>query len=224
MAFQVGGAFFKPTNGRYVGQFLGIKDGPQQTYTDKDEKTGEVKTKTGNTIKWLFRLYNLDGTPVIDPKTPGEVAVPEGMSSDKVGTSNTGQYAKARVWLTKLLESKGLGWVDPQDAAAVQAMVDAAVGVFVYLTFANVKDKSGNLTEIERMVQPGAAPVPAPVFAAPPVVSNVVMDTLTPPAPVAAPVAMAPQPVPVAAAAFTPVPVPVAPAAAIPVMPFPAAV
>ena len=227
MAFRVGGDFFKPANGRYVGQFYGVRDGKPMTYTDKLED-GTTRTKTGNTMIWMFGLYNLDGTPVIDPKKPGEVAVGEGMSSDSVGVGR-GTVAKARVWLTKMLESKGSAWVDPQDNDAVGAMVAFCQGVYVYLTFGkNTKGADGTLLEIERMQQPQvAAPVaPPPVtFAAPAPVTA----ATAPAFPVAAPVpAAAPQAIPVQPPVFVPATLPIPSTTAggptsIPSMPFPTA-
>ena len=219
MAFKLGGDYFSPAVGRYIGQFTGTADGPVQDYPASDGKPA----RKGNTIRWFFNLYNLDGSPVVDPKKPGEVAVAEGLSSDTIGVGR-GTEAKARVWFRKMLESKGLQWVDPTTQAELEAIIETCKGTFVYLTFGPKKGQGVGtvISEMERLSpQPGAAPAPTPAPAATlvqqslaPVVAQVV-------APVAAPVSAvaAPLPVPVAAP-FTPASLP---ATGIPSMPFPVA-
>lgn len=202
MPFKVGGDFFSPPNGRYIGVFRGTEDGP--VTKQNKERNGVLVPVEQGTIRWLFDLYNQDGTPVINPSKPGVPAIGEGLSSDTVGVGR-GTPAKGRVWLTKLLESKGLTFVEPRTSEDVQAMVTNAIGAYAFLTFGNNRaGKPGTLVEVERYS--GAAPAPAPAPVAPVA------------APVfAAPAFAAPQPIP------APAPVAAPAAAAIPAMPFPAA-
>lgn len=201
-----GGDFFKPTPGRYIAQIVSFDDGPDQTYPA--DKPGDPP-KTGKTMRWGFALYNLDFTPVIDPKKPGIVAIAETLSSRTLGIGR-GTVAKARVWFIKALESKGLAFVEPSTQPAIDWMVSNVVGAFVYLNFpANGKGPGSD--DMERMI-----PQPA--------------DVALPVAPVAAPVAPTTLAVPfMPAAAFVPAPLlpvsvlPVAAAPVVPVMPFPAA-
>lgn len=209
--FRVGGDFFKPANGRYIGVFKGTANGMPQTRTENG------KTKTTNTIRWLFDLYNMDGTPVLDPKNGGLASV-DGLSSDSVGIGR-GVPAKGRLWLIALLNAKGLQFSEPSNGDDVNRMVDAAVGATVQLVFGRSQSgKDGTLTEVEPYV---AAPAPAPVAAAP--VAPLPVAPVAP-APVAAPA----MPAPVAQPAPLPVPtappfVPTGASAAIPTMPFPPA-
>lgn len=227
MPFRVGGDYFRPANGRYVGQFLGVEDGQPQTRTENGV------TKTTNTIRWKFRLYNIDGTPVLDPKHPEGPATVDGLSSDSVGIGK-GVPAKGRGWLTALLASKGLQFVEPSNGEDVARMVGSAVDAWAFLTFGNnTKNVGGTLKEIEPYTQAAAAqPAPAPVYAAPvAVAAPPVAAPALPVMPAAAPAAPAmpvmppaaqPLPVPVAAP-FVPQGAALAAAPQIPAMPFPAA-
>jgi len=176
-AFRVGGDFFKPANGRYIGIFKGVANGPVQNRPAEDGKPA----RTTGTIRWLFDIYNLDGTPVLDPSTGTGPASVDGLSSDSVGIGR-GVPAKGRLWLRSLLAAKDLQFMEPGNGDDVNRMVQAAIGAQAVLTFGNNgKGIGGTLKEIEAM--PATAPAAvAPVAAAV--------------APVAA--AVAPQPVPVA--------------------------
>ena len=210
MAFKLGGDYFSPAAGRYVGRFTGTADGPVQDYPASDGKPA----RKGNTIRWFFDLFNLDGSPVVDPAKPGAVAVAEGLSSDTIGVGR-GTEAKARVWFRKMLESKGMEWRDPTTQAELDAIIETCKGTFIYLTFGPRKVGAGTqISELERLSpQPGAAPVAVPAFIA----------SVAAPVAAAAPV-VAPLPVP-SAPSFVPTQIPApAGAAGIPSMPFPAAV
>jgi len=187
MAFRVGGDYFRPADGRYLAQFLGVKDGPPQTGINQN--TNEPETR--QTMLWMFGLYNVDQTPVVDPKKPGTVAEGQGMSGNSVGVGR-GVPAKGRRWLMKLLEAAGNQWVEPTSGEQVEAMVASCTGTFVYVTYAG-----GKFAEIEVPQQAiAAAPVAAPVAVAPPP-----PPVAVPPAPVAPP-----EPVAVAAPALSPFP------------------
>ncbi len=213
-SFRVGGDYYQPANGGYLGVFKGTRNGPAGRSFDGKPP--------GKTILWMFDGYNLDGTPLIDPKTGGH-AVIEGMTSDSVGVGQ-GVVAKGRIWLTAVLAAKGIPWTDPVSGQQVANMVASAVGATVALKVGNsTRGKSGTLLEVEPYI-PGA-----PVAAVAPVAP------VAPLAPAAAPTPMMPAPMPVAvapaplavpaAASFVPsAPAPVAVATApIPAMPFPAA-
>ena len=223
MAFKLGGDYFSPAAGRYVGQFTGTADGPVQDYP----ATADKPARKGNTIRWFFNLFNLDGSPVIDPAKPGTVAVAEGLSSDTIGVGR-GTEAKARVWFRKMLESKGMEWRDPTTQAELDAIIEACKGTFIYITFGPKKVGAGTqISELERLSPQPGAPVAAPAvaFAAVVTAPAVLQEQVAVPVAVAAPVVV-PLPVP-AAPAFAPTPLPAAPApipAGIPAMPFPAAV
>lgn len=146
MGFRVSSQFYKPQNGRYIGEFIGTEDGPQQK--QRNDKGEEV---IRNTIKWQFHIYNMmDGSVVIDPNT-GEAAIAEGLSGDSVGMGR-GVPAKARGWLTKLLAANGKEFVDPTKPEDVDEMVRQALGAKVVLNFGRSPQagKDGTLLEIEQ--------------------------------------------------------------------------
>jgi len=180
-AFRVGGDFFKPANGRYIGIFKGVANGPVQNRPAEDGKPA----RTTGTIRWLFDIYNLDGTPVLDPSTGTGPASVDGLSSDSVGIGR-GVPAKGRLWLRSLLAAKDLQFMEPGNGEDVNRMVQAAIGAQAVLTFGNnTKGIGGTLKEIEAMPATAlAAPAPAPVAA--------------PVAEAPVPQVVAPQPVPVA--------------------------
>ena len=214
--FKSGGDFFSPANGRYHLQFAGIGDGPRTKQKKDDGREVE-----GATIKWFFKAYNLDGTPLIDPKKPGEVATVEGLSSDTLGVGR-GTPAKGRIWLSKMLEAQNVAWIEPTSNEIAQALVAAAVGAWVDGIFGKSRSgKDGTLLEIERLSAatsappPVAAPPPMPAVATPatyqvetPVVAPPVVMPVAAPVPVAAPLPVPP------AIPFAPAPVPAAPPAA----------
>ena len=207
--FKIGGDFFQPANGRYHLQFLGIADGPKTK--QKKDNGREIEQET---IRWRFGTYNLDGTPVMDPKKPGELAVSEGLSSATLGVGR-GTPAKGRVWLGKMLEAQNIAWVEPTSNEIAQQLVAAAVGAWVDGIFGNSRGgRAGTLLEIERLSAATSAPppvqTPAPMPAAMPVAPPVAAPAVMP---VAAPVPVAaPLPVP-PAVPFAPAPVPPTPTA-----------
>ena len=153
--------FFKPQNGRYIGDFIGTEDGPR---FDRKKDDGTVKNE--GTILWHFQLYNQDGTPVIDDKTSQTPAVGEGMTSETVGVGR-GVEAKARRWLRALLAANGHVFDDNVDP---NEMVKLALGARVILNFGrSASGKDGTLLDIEPFSQiPAGAPVtPAPPPLAP---------------------------------------------------------
>ena len=182
------GSFYKPDNGRYLGVFLGLKDGPTvQARKDDGRVVNEPR------MLWPFQLYDIQTRqPITNPLTGEAPAVAEGMSSQTTGVSQTGTEAKARVWLRALLAAKGMTF-DPDGDPNAQAQ--AAVGAQVILNFGRSPraGKDGTLLSIE-------PPAPAvPGIGAP-----------TPPPPVNDPTTVA-APIPV------PVPEPVGARAEIPV-------
>ena len=196
MVFRVGGDWYKPNNGAYIGDFIGVQQGMPQEHKQSD---GSVKR--GDTVRWQFLLYNFDGTPVVDPKTSA-IAVAEGLSSDTVGIGK-GVPAKARGWLSKLLEAKGLQFVEPGNEGDVLTMIEQAKGARVILHFGKSQGgKDGTLTEIEIIRTAGVStPASLPNLSLPPL-----------------PPAGAPFVLPAAAPFIPSMPLP---ASTIPAMPFP---
>lgn len=112
---------------------------------------------------WKFETYNLDGTPVKNPKHPEvAAAISEGMSSQTVGVGRDGKSSKGRLWLTALLASKGLQFTPPNTDDDVAAMVLAATGGYSYLTFGAAANGKVYLLEIEpRIEAPEVVTVPS---------------------------------------------------------------
>lgn len=153
--------FFKPSNGRYIGDFLGTEDGPR---FDRKKDDGTVKNE--GTILWNFQLYNQDGTPVVDDKSGQTPAVGQGMTSETVGIGR-GVEAKARRWLRALLAAKGHVFDDNIDP---NEMVQMALGARVILNFGrSAGGKDGTLIDIEPFsaVPAGVLGAPAPPPLAP---------------------------------------------------------
>ena len=88
---------------------------------------------------WNFKLFMLDGTPVVDPASNTQ-AIAEGMTSTSIGDKS-----KAKQWFGKLSAATFY------TAEEFEAGVLAAVGTKVVLHFANdQKGRPGVLKEIER--------------------------------------------------------------------------
>lgn len=150
--------YFKPKNGRYIGDFIGTEDGPRF-----DRKKDDGRVVNEGTVLWNFQLYNQDGTPVVDDKSGQSPAVAQGMTSETTGVSKTGVQAKARIWLRALLASKGLVF-DPD--AEPNEQVQLALGARVILNFGRSPGgKDGTLLDIEPF---NAVPAGVPVTPAPP--------------------------------------------------------
>ena len=210
--FKSGGDFFSPANGRYHLQFLGIGDGPNTKQAKDDGRVVEAKT-----IKWFFAAYNLDGTPVIDPKKPGTVAVAEGLSSATLGVGR-GTPAKGRIWLGKMLEAQNIAWTEPTSNEIAQAMVASAVGAWVDGVFGKSRTgRDGTLLEIERLRAASAALAPMPTPVAPAVMPVAASVPVAAPLPVPAAVPFAPAPVPAVAAEAAPVAAPFPTTGSVPV-------
>ena len=184
-------SFFKPENGRYLGVFLGLKDGKMVEHTKDDgRKVAEP------TMLWQFQLYDLQTRqPVANPLTGETPAVAEGMSSQTTGVSNTGQDSKARTWLRALLAAKGMAFDADALARDPNGVAQSVIGAQVILNFGRSPraGKDGTLLSIE----PPAPSVPG-------------IGAPTPPPPVNDPTTVA-APIPV------PVPEPVGARAEIPV-------
>lgn len=213
------GNFFVPAAGRYIGAFQGIEAGPGY----KNVAAG----KTDPNVKWKWALFNVDGTPVIDPQTNAQ-AVGEGLSGTSLGFGKDGDAAKGRVWLQAHLATKGIVFPEDVTDEQIPGYVEAASGCYVFLTYGT---KPRDTKVFLKTVEPydpnapvAAAPVPVQVPPTPAVAAT------PPPMPAAPPVTPMPAPaaplaVP-AAAPFVPTgaaPAPVAVAAGIPAMPFPVA-
>lgn len=155
--------FFKPANGRYVGDFIGTEDGPPQTRI-KDAGTPKERSVTEGTMLWNFQLYNQDGSPVVDPNTGASPAVVQGMSSQTMGVGR-GVEAKARTWCRALLAAKGEVFDENMDP---NERVRRALGARAILNFGrSAGGKDGTLKDIEPFSPQAVAPMAAPVTAAP---------------------------------------------------------
>lgn len=78
------GSFFKAEIGTYKGEFVGLADGPTFTYDGKETPH----------VEWSWRLFKLDGSPVIDPET-GDGAVLNALTSTILSTKS-----KSYEWFT----------------------------------------------------------------------------------------------------------------------------
>jgi hypothetical protein len=205
------GDFFTPVHGRYAAQLISIKDGKPQTYAAE----GDRPARTAIPAVWALRMFNVDGTPVLDPKKPGTQAVWEVMSSQTTGYGNDGRPAKAREYLTAFLASNGIVFPDENTEDQLGQYVALAIDAYAYVTVGENPMRTQKTRTIIRSIEPliqvaAAPPLPAPAaFAAAAL-------------PVAEAVAAAPTALPVQAP-FVPV-VPAAAEAAvpagIPAMPF----
>lgn len=112
-----GGGWYKPESGMKVGEFLGIEDGPTQTYDGKETPQMRWSWKVYEMDKTTPVMYvplNQDGTPTGDPPTHAIV--------DALSSEATGPKSKARKWLIALLDRP----VDPKSAAEFLALLDEA--------------------------------------------------------------------------------------------------
>ena len=164
------GDFFTPVHGRYAAQLVSIVDGKPQTYA----ADGDRPARTAIPAVWALRMFNADGTHVLDPKKPGTQAVWEVMSSQTTGYGNDGRPAKAREYLTAFLASKGIVFPDENTEEEVASYVAQALGAFAWVTAGENPVRTQKTRTIIRSIEPliqGAAPAaPAPVavtFAAP---------------------------------------------------------
>ena len=221
------GDFFTPNAGGYFAQFIGWKMGPRFKNTDRPGDRAS--------IRWQFRLWNQDGTPVIDPKT-GDFGAAEGLTGDSLGIGR-GTIAKGRTWLTALRKAKGLEWVEPNQANAT-ALVEDCFGAVAYVTYGVKPGKQRvELLDIQALMPGVQLPnfqVPSPVTEAPsPVVYTapttaapvMVMPAAPPPMPTAPamPVVAPPMPTYAAPTAVATMPVAPTPVPTAPAIPFPTA-
>lgn len=137
MAFKKsGGQFFTPANGTYIGEFLGTEDSGV-VFMRKDEETGEEKPNPQE--RWKFKLFKLNGDPVIDEKS-GEQAVGDGLSSQ-----STGPNSKAREW-TLALYGPDAQW---DESADPNEFIAGAIGRKAMLTYGNnTQGKPGKLRQV----------------------------------------------------------------------------
>ena len=203
------GDFFTPNAGGYFAQFISWKMGPRFKNTDRPGDRAS--------IRWQFRLWNQDGTPVIDPKT-GDFGAAEGLTGDSLGIGR-GTIAKGRIWLTALRKGKGLEWIEPNQVNAT-ALVEECFGAVAWVTYGVKPGKTRvELLEIQALMPGVQLPqfqLPTPVQQMPAQQPMAPATYAAPPAPAApqmstAPVMPAAAP-PMPTAPVTAPPMPVAPA------------
>jgi hypothetical protein len=157
-----------PPKGSYVGELVGVIDGP----IFRDRRTGESQPKLG----WVFRLFNLNGTPYVDTVT-GEAFIATALTNE-----TTAQRSTAREWF-EAMTGLTVGDEDDPEDLVVQSLGTRLMLNFGKNTNGNVKlsqvmafEGDSTLTQAERdailatfpprsLVEFGEAPVDEPVTA-----------------------------------------------------------
>jgi len=156
MAFTAGGsgkAFFRPENKTYVGEFIGVEDGPEWD-RERDEEDGSKTKYKAPSMDWLFKLTETTGGAVIDSQT-GDQAIASGNTGTSMGTGR-GNEAKARKWVRALCTSAGIVFDDDlvSTDAKCNELVARLVGTKALLTFGKSQQakRDGTLLEVNPLV------------------------------------------------------------------------
>ena len=102
-------------DGFYVGELIGFEEG--RPYVDRSKPDVEPEPK----VRWLWKLFNPDGSPVMHPETGNQVIVNEQTST------KTGEGSTSSKWFTHHLKRN---WTSREDLEDTQ---EACVGKRVNL-------------------------------------------------------------------------------------------
>lgn len=148
-----GGSFYKADNGTYVGEFIGVQDGPVWDRT-REKEDGSQEAYKAPSMDWLFKLTKTTGEAVIDANT-SEQAVGSGNTGTSMGTGR-GNEAKARKWVRALCVSKGIPFEDDLVSTdeKCNALISQLIGTKALLTFGKSPQakRDGTLLEVNPLV------------------------------------------------------------------------
>ena len=124
-----GKGFYRPYPGQYIGEFVGVSEGPPSKFTNAD---GTAK----GTVRWGWMLYTQDGQPVMNE---GSQAEGDGLTSESTGPDST-----AAEWFKAHGRPLSIG--DDMDKA-----VEEITGKKVLLLYAPSGDKDDSGKEYGRL-------------------------------------------------------------------------